>query len=157
HCSRLLGIARRKAGTETTCPRCGEVLTVPAQDEPAEPTPLESDNGTGPVATASRPKAAAPRPQPRRQPRPGDDPPLFEGEDFDALLGLRGNKPDEVLELDDEPPQEEPAAGVDATSLDADEVKPLVITPQRATLLVAVVVVLLGVAFALGFLIASKS
>src|SRR5689334_2332815 len=116
HCSRLLGIARRKAGTETTCPRCGEVITGPPQDEPAEP---------------------APSPQPRKQSRPGDDPPLFEGEDFDALLGLRG-KPDEVLELDDDPP-EKPAGGMDATSLDADEVKPLVITPQRATLLVAVV------------------
>ena len=155
YCEQLLGIARRKAGTETTCPRCGEVLTVPAQDEPAEPTPLESDNGTGPVATASRPRAAPPKPQPRKQPRPGDDPPLFEGEDFDALLGIR--RPPEVLDLDDEPPGEESAAGVDATSLDADEVKPLVLTPQRATLLVAVVVVLLGVAFALGFLIASKS
>jgi phage FluMu protein Com len=153
HCSRLLGIARRKAGTETTCPRCGGTLTVPTRDEPAEPTPLESDNGTGPVATASRPKAA-PKPQPRKQPRPGDDPPLFEGEDFDALLGIR--RPEEVLDLDDEPP-ERPAGGVDATSLDDEGVKPLVLTPQRATLLVAVVVVLLGVAFAMGFLIASRT
>ena len=156
HCSRLLGIARRKAGAETTCPRCGEVLTVPVQDEPAEPTPLESENGNGPVATASRPKAAPkPAPQPRKQPHPGDDPPLFEGEDFDALLGIR--RPEEVLDLDDEPARKKPAGGVDATSLDDDSVKPLVITPQRATLLVAVVVVLLGVAFALGFLIASRS
>src|SRR5580658_8551940 len=31
YCNRLLGIARRKAGTETTCPHCGYTLTVPEE------------------------------------------------------------------------------------------------------------------------------
>jgi hypothetical protein len=159
-CSRLLGIARRKAGHLTTCPQCGETITVPAQEEPLDLTPLlDSENGAAPVATAPIPRAApkpaapkpAPRPQPRRQ--PGEEPPLFEGEDFEALLGTRPRSA--PLDLDDESAR--PAAGgTDATSLE-EEVRPLVLTPQRATLLVAVVVVLLGVAFALGYLIAAKT
>lgn len=160
-CSRLLGIARRKAGSQTACPQCGGLITVPATDEPLDLTPLldTEGNGAASVATAPPPKAApkpappkaAPRPQPQRH--PGDDPPLFEGEDFDALLGVRPAPA--PLSLDDDPPK--PAhGGTDAMSLH-EEVKPLVLTPQKATLLVAVVVVLLGVAFALGFLIASKT
>jgi hypothetical protein len=165
-CSRLLGIARRKIGAQTACPQCGETITVPNPEEPLDLTPLlESENGAAPahVATAPPPPKAAPAPAPPRpaakpqpQPRrthPGDDPPLFEGEDFEALLGVK--QPAEPLELDDEPAKSA-AGGVDAMSL-ADEPRPLVLTPQKATLLVAVVVVLLGVAFALGFLIASRS
>jgi len=29
YCNKLLGIARRKAGSETTCPHCGYTITVP--------------------------------------------------------------------------------------------------------------------------------
>lgn len=158
-CTRLLGIARRKAGAQTTCPQCGGTITVPVQEEPLDLTPLlESENGA-PVVTAPKPKAApkpaaakpTPKPQPRR--RPGEEPPLFEGEDFDALLGMKAKS--EPMELDESQEKPQPA-GMDAMSLE-EEVRPLVLTPQRATLLVAAVVVLLGVAFALGFLIASKT
>jgi hypothetical protein len=132
------------------------MITVPVQQEPLDLTPLlESENGAASVATAPKPKtapkSASPKPQPRRH--HGDDPPLFEGEDFDALLGVKA-KP-EPLDLDAEPAKPQ-TGGMDAMSLE-EEVRPLVLTPQRATLLVAVVVVLLGVAFALGFLIASKT
>jgi hypothetical protein len=155
----LLGIARRKAGSRTACPQCGGIITVPTQEDALDLTPLsESENGAAPVATAqpkAAPKPAAPKPAPKPQPRrqPGEEPPLFEGEDFDALLGLK-RKP-EPLELGEEPAKP-PADGQDAMGLD-EEVRPLVLTPQKATLLVAVVVVLLGVAFTLGFLIAAKT
>src|SRR5262249_29376644 len=33
YCNRLLGIATRKAGTETTCPHCGYTITVPVPQE----------------------------------------------------------------------------------------------------------------------------
>ena len=33
YCNRLLGIARRKAGTETNCPHCGYAITVPVPDD----------------------------------------------------------------------------------------------------------------------------
>jgi hypothetical protein len=162
HCTRLLGIARRKAGTETVCPQCGKTVTVPGPDDtpPAGSPALDLDDGpalpraAGPAVSAA-PPAAAPqppvaRPQPRRH--TADDPPLFEGEDFDALLGVKPRP--EPLDLDDGPAKK-PVTGMDAMSLE-DEPRPLVLSPQKATLLVALVVVLLGVAFAAGFLIASN-
>jgi phage FluMu protein Com len=33
YCNRLLGIATRKAGTQTTCPHCGNAITVPIPHE----------------------------------------------------------------------------------------------------------------------------
>ncbi|HSQ55560.1 MAG TPA: hypothetical protein VLM40_07425, partial [Gemmata sp.] len=33
YCSRLLAIARRKAGTTTTCPHCGAIIGVPPPEE----------------------------------------------------------------------------------------------------------------------------
>jgi phage FluMu protein Com len=36
YCNRLLGIARRKAGTETTCPHCGYAISVPEADDKTE-------------------------------------------------------------------------------------------------------------------------
>src|SRR5206468_7039762 len=43
HCTRLLGIARRKAGTAIRCPQCGELVTVPVADEPEESGLAELD------------------------------------------------------------------------------------------------------------------
>lgn len=176
-CNRLLGIARRKIGTEINCPQCGVSLTVPDRDDAAEAAatvgapPADQDLGleiellqpprpVSPPAAPPAPRAAATRPapptaaQPRR--RPGEDPPLFEGDDFDALLGL-GPKGGEKLSLDDGPaPRKATTSGADAMSLE-EPARPLVLSPQRATLLFVGVVILLGLAFAAGFLIASKS
>jgi phage FluMu protein Com len=58
YCNQLMGIARRKAGTDVNCPTCNGVLSVPFQDEP----------------TAAVPPVGAP-PQP-----------IFESNDFDAYL-----------------------------------------------------------------------
>jgi hypothetical protein len=184
-CHRLLGIARRKIGSQIACPQCGASVTVPEKDDPVDtPPPMSAlpPRETHPatddaqlgidiellvppkaVATAPPPRngppkpAAAPAPAPaapRR--RPGEEAPLFEGKDFDALLGLpaKGGQP---LELDEKPAgKKKPVSGSDALSLD-DEARPLVLTPQKATLLIVAVVVFLGVAFAAGFLIASRS
>lgn len=38
YCNRLLGIATRKAGTQTTCPHCGNSITVPIPNEDAAQT-----------------------------------------------------------------------------------------------------------------------
>jgi hypothetical protein len=72
----------------------------------------------------------------------------------DSLLGL--NKGGSKFELDDAPAKKSPpVSGMDAMSL-GEEPKGLVLSPQKATLLVVAVVVLLGIAFAAGFLIASN-
>jgi hypothetical protein len=153
------------------------MLTVPAQDEVSEPAPTPAPVSVPETAagreleleiellqpprhavTATQPRNGPPKPAPATAPtprrHPGGDQPLFEGEDFDALLGLKGGQP---LALDDGPAaKKKPVSGADAMSLD-DEARPLVLSPQKATLLIVAVVVLLGVAFAAGFLIASRS
>lgn len=180
HCHRLLGIARRKSGTQTNCPQCGRVLTVPVQDDkddldeldellgsshgangstphedrppPPVPTPAPPPLPR-PATTTAAPKAAPPKPPPLRKKAPAGEEPLFFTDDMDALLGLGSSG---AADLDDKPGQKrKPTGGVDAMSLD---VKPrnLVLSPQRATLLAVVVVVLLGLSFVAGFLIGSN-
>jgi hypothetical protein len=123
---------------------------TPSLDLDEAPPAAAPGPRVAPVVSAAPPAVAPSKPQPKRQ--PGDDPPLFEGEDFDALLGMKP-KP-APLDLDDAP-SKQPVTGMDAMSLE-DNARPLVLSPQKATLLVAAVVVLLGIAFAAGFLIRSS-
>jgi len=185
HCSRLLGIAKRKAGTTTNCPQCGCSLTVPTEDERDQPfdltefdsllnslnentsavaseplaapsvaveepppTPLHQ---TTPTATKPAPPRTTPAKKPRSQRQPGEEEPLLE-EDVDSLLGIA--RPVEKLNLDDEPPGKTPVSGMDAMSL-GHEPRKLVLSSHNVMLLVVAIVVLLGLAFGAGFLIAS--
>jgi hypothetical protein len=72
----------------------------------------------------------------------------------DALLGINsGTK----FELDDEPGRQvKSASGMDAMSL-GEEPKGIHLSPQKATLMAVAVLVLLGIAFAAGFLLASNT
>ncbi len=178
HCTRLLGIARRKAGTQTNCPQCGRPLTVPTEDGPGEPLDLDEldvlINGTAhaeahpvepaaPAAVQELPPApvvttapAPARPAPRQHRKPAEDPPLFE-EDVDALLGItRHAEPTEPAEPPGRKGKAKPVSGMDALSLD-DHAGHLVLSPQKATLLVVAVVLLIGLAFAAGYLLASRA
>ena len=193
HCSRLLGIASRKAGSQTQCPQCGRSVTVPIQDTPTERELLELDNllkdsapanGTPPrpapvpqpatvpdpepaqpAVVAERPRpivptpapVPAPAPRPPAPPRPAkkrrsEDDPLFE-QDVDEMLGLA--RPNQALELDDDEPRAKPVSGMDAMSLD-DGPSKIILSPQKAMLLVIAAVILVGLAFAAGFLIRSN-
>lgn len=72
YCNRLLGIATRKAGTQTTCPHCGYSITVPVPNEDESKTErinfedVEAMLGRevteigDPASAAARPVAAAP-------------------------------------------------------------------------------------------------
>ncbi len=70
YCNRLLGIATRKAGMQTTCPHCGNSITVPATGRVAEKTArinvedVDELLGKSAVATAKSPVAAPPAPPP---------------------------------------------------------------------------------------------
>jgi hypothetical protein len=175
-CARLLGIARRKAGTRINCPQCAAAVTVPVPAEGGDGEPDFQDldnllnlaapsNGVShhlpdpepaqPAVATEPPPAAPPRAKPKRE--PGKETPLFEKDDFDALLGM--TKPAAALEFSDKTsPKARPVSGMDAGALNLDDVPgKIVLSPQRAVLLVIAVVVLLVLAFVAGFLIASKT
>ncbi|MBN9523321.1 hypothetical protein J0H58_33215 [bacterium] len=185
HCNRLLGIATRKAGTEIACPQCGVSVSVPrpvGSDAPAARELDEIDallghsagsNGVF-VAEVAPPAVPAPPPRPHADPvrppavvAPKPAPPapakkksgdsLFENDDVDALLGLPSPLP---------PPAEDtaprarpkggpkPVTGMDVQSLDGGD-GTWVMSPQKVSLLVVGVALLLLVAFGGGFLVAS--
>lgn len=141
YCNQLLGIARRKAGTVVRCPTCAGQVVVPATD------------GAEPSVNA------------------GDEPPLFERNDFDELFELPAG-PD-VRGGEAAAAAAAPPAGAWGTHADRDqELQPLgvprgeaagfgpmerppgiVLSPVLATVLAVVVVVLLAVAFGAGVLV----
>ena len=187
YCNRLLGIARRKAGTETNCPHCGYAITVPVPDDAGDdgesaanmdeidallssasasattPSPSPSIEPPHPERPAPAAPTAAPRPAPgpaaaRAAPTPAAQPkplapgerPLFE-RDLDAVLGTT-NANDRPT---DAKPKAAPTSGMDAMSLGPDSGH-IVLSSQKVTALAVVVVVLLALSFAAGFLIASR-
>src|SRR5205823_812618 len=93
---------------------------------------------------------ATPRGAPRR-PTPREDA-LFEA-NVDELLGL-GNH-EGMLDLDDDRPVK-PVVGMDAMSLD-DSPGKIVLTSQKATLLLIAAAALMVLAFIAGFLIGWKA
>ena len=98
------------------------------------------------------PRMPAPKPTPKRQSY-GEEP-LFERADMEELLGL--SKLDAALPRDEgRSGKVKPVSGTDALSLD-DGPKQIVLTSQRATLLVVAAAVLIVLAFAAGFLIRSS-
>ena len=159
HCSRLLGVARRKAGAQVRCPRCGRPATVPGSE--AGPFDgLDDDSGPAgavePAVPAARPGwASAARPAgivADPGPRAAGDRPLFEAEDLDAILGVKpAAKP---YELDDPSDGPGPVSGHDAGTLADDGL--ITLTRTKATTVAVVMAVLLVVAFALGVLVGAR-
>ena len=116
------------------------------------PKPVVDDSDLLPLPEP--PPRPQPQAQPPRKPTPMRESPLLEN-DVDALLGM--HKPGTKFELDEAaPPKKQPVSGFDALNL-MDEPGGLHLSPQKATLLAVGVVVLLGIAFAAGYLIASNT
>jgi phage FluMu protein Com len=219
YCNRLLGIATRKAGMQTTCPHCGNSITVPIPNEgddgktermnlddidemlgksggatirdsavaappapPAAPTvapppvqdrrpeviepefedplslprsqpaPKKSSAPAKPQAPPEKAKVATPPlPKPTKPKKPIDpnNPPLFEG-NIEDILGP-------TVEPEEEKREKPPAtSGMDARSLGDQTSGHITLSSGTATLLMAAIVVLLGLAFAAGYLLAPK-
>jgi phage FluMu protein Com len=172
YCNKLLGIARRKAGSETTCPHCGYTLTVP--DDPTNDTAEmeELDELLNPVSSPA-PQTHSPaveRPKPVMQTRSKEsgsnghphsssgtsapaaainERPLFE-RNVEDVLGT--HQP--IDETRPAKTTKAPTSGMDALSL-GEERSQIVISVQKATLLACLVVILIGVSFAAGYLLAS--
>ena len=172
YCNRLLGIATRKAGMETTCPHCGYTITVPVPQEENDRTErmnfedVEAALGRGatemvqpPAAVADPPVADPPKPPappaikpkaPPPAPKPvssnPNERPLFE-RDMDDILGR--------TKVPAEPEKGKPKAvsGMDAMSL-SEPSPAVVISQQKATFLMILAVVLMVLSFVAGYFVA---
>lgn len=148
HCSQLLGIARRKAGSQVRCPTCQREATVPTEDE------------------ASLPEMPVPQPAAVPEPR-GAPPALFERDDFEAILhgspepsrarGPAVQTPVPVTKPQAAPPLPAaiplPPASAWEPTVEPVPMGGLVLSPAKATILTVAVILLLAVAFALGLIV----
>jgi hypothetical protein len=169
----LLGIARRKAGTVVKCPDCGSDLIVPTEVTATIP----ARGGRRPAARGSS-TDPVPRTPPALQKhaangngsaaKPPESLPLFERPDFESLLNPAVQKaaatlPPAPLGPVAVPVQETPRqAPTASTQKHADEEEPydlepigLVLSKATLTVMAVVVVVLIGLAFAAGYLLAA--
>lgn len=178
YCNRLLGIARRKAGSETTCPHCGYTVTVP-EDSVSEPTEMEdldallnplsgpdpdtsdlpsSPPSRGPVPIGSRTTQTA-LPSTTLQAVSSTATASTTHTSEDRLLLDRNRNAvladsNKVVPPVDAGSKPVPAPGTQATTL-VDGRSQIVLSVRKASVLVVVVVILIALSFAAGFLLAS--
>jgi phage FluMu protein Com len=138
HCNQLMGIARRKAGTDVHCPTCNGVLRVPLQD---------SEDAGAPAAGAV--PIAAPQP-------------AFENSDFEAYL--RADVHNQPVVTAPPPAVGGPplpgtvwsphAVDVEPASLPTAALPPgIVLSNGLATLLTIAIIFLMALSFSLGLLV----
>jgi phage FluMu protein Com len=139
YCNQLMGIARRKAGTDVNCPTCNGILRVPFED---------AAEGTGPAPVLKAATAQQP---------------VFEQSDFEAYLEADvHNRP--VVTAP--PPTAAPLAGtvwnpqvpdmvdVEPAFMPAATLPPgIVLSNGIATLLTIGIIFLMAMSFSLGLLV----
>jgi phage FluMu protein Com len=140
YCHQLMGIARRKAGTEVECPTCKGKVLVPASSDEHVPV----------------------------QPPAADAPPFFEQHDFDFLNIPQKAEPALAAPPQPQPvPQPEPlprpvrqpsgydvdVAPMPGAMLPPGEPAGIYLSPTRATLLTVAVILGLALAFSAGLLV----
>ena len=144
-CRSKLSIARRKIGTAVACPTCRRMVTVPAENEVGdEATELMEFGGT---ATVTRP-ATKVKVEKAAKSVDLEDMPLFERSDFTRML---------EPSVRDAKEQSEPAQVLPAPSYSAPVITDgILVLRSTVVVLTAAVVVLMGLAFAAGFLMGSR-
>jgi hypothetical protein len=169
-CDRMLGIARRKAGSVVKCPRCAADVQVPllagiavttngplgAAPPIPRPTPAVAVKGV-----KGEPRRESQKPESAKSAPRLDSLPLFERPDFESLLTPTAEK----TTNSNEKAQPESARvtnreNVSNTDDSLDVVMvPNVLTVSRGqlTLAVMIVAILLGVSFASGWILASAT
>ena len=152
-CEGLLSIARRKIGSMVECPKCRSRVVVPAQDDDSDeinvapmdepvlenpPLPVPAPVRAAPVKAVATATPAAPR----------AEQPLFERDDFETILGKKG--PSELtpakVKTDDPVPTSVPHTAAEDG---------IFVSRGAAIILAVLMVVLLVLAFATGYLIGS--
>jgi phage FluMu protein Com len=156
HCQQLMGIARRKSGTEVQCPTCRQMVLVPKDEDIAEDT-----------ARAVEPAAA-----PANKDAPaGKAAPLFERNDFDEVLrGTEEAPKSPKLARPVAPPRQDRSLAAAAGRVPSYDVEPvsgnapmsnpafavpngIFISSTRLTVIAVVGIILLAVAFGAGLLV----
>jgi hypothetical protein len=153
-CTKLLGIARRKAGTVVHCPTCGVEVTVPTEAETRQPARPAIDR---------REPAQAAHASNGHGTRTPESMPLFERPDFESLLNpvVMKARPEEPPRPEPVPVRDRPKPPPPPRALipvdDGYDVEPvgLVISRGNLTIAAVVVVVLIGLSFAAGYLLAA--
>ena len=146
-CNGKLSIATRKIGKLVECPRCNTSMLVPSSSQLGEElTEVLLTMGSRQGGAAEETRGA--RPEPARIAVALEDMPLFERQDFEKLLDPRLKQPKPLpLPVEDaRPPVPQPFDP--QTYTDA-----IVISRTKATVLAVGMVMLLGMAFGLGFLV----
>jgi hypothetical protein len=133
YCQQLLGIARRKAGSQVACPTCQAQVLVPDSD-----------------------------PQPAPAPATGPERPFFERSDFEALFQPTQHptaSPPAAAAAPREP-AEQRVPTYDVERLNPKALAPadprppgVLLSPSQATLLTVAAVFLLAIAFGAGLLV----
>lgn len=167
-CDRMLGIAKRKAGSSVKCPRCAADVRVPALAGMA----VESNGPVGaapaiPKGSSNTATAAPPAPAvAKRAERKVDSMPLFERPDFESLLNpaLEKAKPEvtvaepaRVTPLPSQAYQPYPDDSAEEAIDVEDLSNTIILTRNKLTIAVAVVAVLMGIAFAVGYFLAAAA
>ena len=184
-CDRMLGIAKRKAGTSVKCPRCAADVRVPALAgmavetngpvgaAPAIPKEVKT-SGTAPSTVVAAKRSSLPE-------RKIDSLPLFERPDFESLLNpaLEKAKPVPVAPTPELNPTAIPSPALPAPLSEARRERPIpsqafldsaedaidvedlsntiILTRQSLAIAVAVVAFLMGLAFACGYFLMSAT
>ncbi|MCE9561692.1 MAG: hypothetical protein K8U57_06515 [Planctomycetes bacterium] len=149
-CSKLLGIATRKAGTDIACPYCAVTITVPSlagNDEPVDLSEIDELLN----------EAAAPPPSPTISSRPSRplSPPSPSEFMPNVELVTQASAPPPVRPVPVPlPPPPAPRKEIPRT---ADMTGYIVMSYTRVTVLVIAVAVMLFVAFVAGYRMASRS
>jgi phage FluMu protein Com len=150
HCQQLMGIARRKSGTEVQCPTCRAMVQVPNEDELPAPAVVNTEKEEAPA---------------KANPHP-----VFERSDFDEVLrgtedakAARQARPSPVVR-----PERNLAAAVgrvpsydvEPHGVNAPLSQPVAAPPNgifvsstRLTVVAVVGIILLAVAFGAGLLV----
>lgn len=161
HCSQLMGIARRKAGTAVHCIRCGQSVVVPQEDQvdvprPAASVPIAPTPASGSEKRSAQNSELSLLDRPNLVDQldqddnfPGPDLPSSHAEPELSILGARQPPPIPVPGVPGVPVE------YDVEPVDPEQIHPsgYVLSSTQATTLTLGVIVAVVLAFGAGLLI----
>jgi len=145
-CKKLLGIARRKAGTEIICPHCAAFLIVPTEDDLNEQADLDEIDELLSDNPSSRP--TSPKDFQRAQPVE----PQSLARNVELAQGLYHPAP---IHLNPPHPPAPQRMGIHPSNLVKNDAF-IVLNAKKTTILVVFVAVIVFAAFVAGFLAGSR-